>query len=498
MSVSTPLADYLAMLPLWQSYRDAYEGREAVIGRVPAQRWTRNLTWNGMQYLPRPAGMRREEQYAAYRDRPAWVGATEAAVHWTTGAVFRHEPDLQVPARLEAQVRDITQTGISLRTYAEALVREVLLMGRTGILVDIARDDAFGPVPFWRTYCPEEIINWFPLTGQPTWVVLSERVPVQAGPWGTPDFFIVTTEQQYRVLRLTEQGVYEVSLWREPATPQGTRTAPILIDAWIPTREKRPLTFLPFVVLNPFVLGMDLQKSLLHALIERNFLCWRHSADYEHALHKTAMPTTVIGANVDTPPELYLGGDTALFLPDNQVKAFLLEFHGHGLGPFEHVLLEDLKMMASFGAKLLEGPPTVAETATGVQWRLGGSDSPMQSLVSICSQGITWALQVHAYWQGATEDVDDPNIRFTLNKDLVSAQMAPQMLQAIMQARLNRTISWPTYYYNLQQGELTRPGVDADEEQALLDDELAQMPLVTPSPGTPPPGRNGTARAPTV
>jgi hypothetical protein len=139
----------------------------------------------------------------------------------------------------------------------------------------------------------------------------------------------------------------------------------------------------------------------------------------------------------------------------------------------------------------------VAETATGVQWRLGGSDSPMQSLVSICSQGITWALQVHAWWQGATEDVDDPAIRFVLNKDLVSAQMAPQMLQAIMQARLNKTISYETYYHNLQQGELTRPGVDADEEQALLEDELAQMPLVTlpPGPGTQPPGRNGTARA---
>src|SRR5262249_40417743 len=155
---------------------------------------------------------------------------------------------------------------------------------------------------------------------------------------------------------------------------------------------------------------MQIQKSLLHALIERNFASWRHNADYEHALHKTAMPTTVIAANVERPPELYLGGDTALFLADNQAKAFLLEFHGHGLQPHEHALDQDLKMMAALGARLLEGPPTVQETAKGVQWRMGGSDSPMQSLISICSQGLTWALQVHAWWAAVTESTDDASI----------------------------------------------------------------------------------------
>ena len=63
-----------------------------------------------------------------------------------------------------------------------------------------------------------------------------------------------------------------------------------------------------------------------------------------------------------------------------------------------------------FGARLLEGPPQTQETATGVQWRLAGSDSPVQSLISVVNQGMTWALQVHAWWQGFTENIDDPAI----------------------------------------------------------------------------------------
>ena len=53
-----------------------------------------------------------------------------------TGTVFRQEPVIEVPTPMEPHIADITQTGISLRMFAEQAVRETLLMGRFGVLID--------------------------------------------------------------------------------------------------------------------------------------------------------------------------------------------------------------------------------------------------------------------------------------------------------------------------------------------------------------------------
>jgi len=511
MSVSIPHTAYQAMLPLWEAYRTASIGEAAVKGARDFTRASRGLYAPGTRYLPRPAGMKREDQYAAYRDRPSWIGATERAVQGITGSIFRHEPQLEVPAALEPQIADITQTGVDLRALAEGVVSEDLLMGRYGILVDypqagVAPDDGvfLAPVdqrPYWIPYQAEEIINWRTVRHQGktilSLVVLKECVPVVQGAWGSDDFFLTQDRIQYRVLRLDESGRYEVSVWIEdPGQVGRAQRRATLAQVWIPTRQGIALDFIPFKFVGSFTTEPSIQKSLLDGLIHRNFLCWRHSADKEHGLHLTAMPQMYVAADMDTPPELYVGASQALFLPKGST-AGIVEFHGHGLQPHENAIKEDLEIMAMMGARLLEPPPRTAETATAVQWRMAGQDSPVQRLVGTCSQALTWALQVHAWWGGFTENVDDPAIGVVLNKDLVSTIMEPQMLQALMQALLNGTISYETFFFNLQRGEIARPLVDVEEERALIEDAMAQRPLVTvaPGPSTPPPGRNGAARA---
>jgi hypothetical protein len=234
----------------------------------------------------------------------------------------------------------------------------------------------------------------------------------------------------------------------------------------------------------------------MEGLVHRNFMNFRHSAEIEWARFLTAMPTLYLFANMEEPPELLVGGSQAVFSQDNQAKIGLVEFHGHGLGPLENALKEDMAVMAALGARLLEGPPETQETATGVNWRMAGSDSPVQVLISVVSQGLTWALQVHSWWAAATDTTEDPTIHVHLNKDLVSNIMEPQMLVALMNALLNGTISPQTFYYNLQRGEIAMPGVAFEEEEALLEIQQAQQPLVPPpgGPGRPPPRQNGAAR----
>lgn len=505
MSVTTRHPQYLASDETWLNLRSAYLGDAAVRQMAPPLRQGRQ-TLTRTRFLPRPSGMKRDDQYAAYVERSTWLGATERTVQGMTGTVFRREPVIEVPPPMEPHIADITQTGVSLRMFAETAVRETLLMGRFGVLIDYPHGtltpdgDLIPPDltarPYWIPYACENIINWRTIQRQGdtllSLVVLQEVVSVPQGVWGTEDFFVTKDVLTYRVLRLTDEGLCEVSVWQADPGPARLRTA-TLREVWMPTRQNVPLDFLPFTFLAPFSLESDVQKSLIEALVAVNYRHYRHSADYEHALHWNGIPTPYVCANIDPLSELAVGGGSALLIPDNQAKVGMLQTDPAGLPAHQIALEADKKDMAILGARLLEPQPAVQETLGAVLMRHQGGDSPLQSLVSSVSQGLTWALQVHAYWAGFSDDVDDPAIGMRLNKDLVAAGMEPQMLTALTQALLQNTISYETYYHQLQQGEIARPLVDVDTERELIEIQKEQHPLA-PVPGASPPGRNGQAR----
>lgn len=495
MSVSTPHPQYNQYWYTWSCLRDAYSGSGAVKSAIDMHHPHRGVRVAGTRYLPRPAGMKvvqGEDQYAAYRDRAIFFGATERVVHGLTGTIFRREYDLAAPTSLTPHLEDITQTGVPLRAFSEQMVRETLLMGRAGILVDFPALDpdetgaflpAFETRPYWVGYRAEEMLNWRTTKRQGdtvlSLVVLKECVEEPQGVWPSDDFFLITEQIQYRVLRLNEQGLYEVSVWREVREgPSRDRVTIVPGPARIPLRNGEPLDFIPFVFLAPFSLEPAIEKSLLEALVEVNFQYYRHSADYEHGLHLTALPTPYICASMlDPQTELLIGSAIAWVIKDSTAKVGMLEFNGQGLQSHERALDNDVKNMAALGARLLEGSPLVPETATSVITRMQGAESPMQSLVFTVSQGLTQCLQMHAWWAGTTEDPADTAIHMHLNKDLVANSMDPAMLKALMEAYLNGTMTFETWFHNLQKGEITRPQVTAEEEKDLIELQQAQRPL---------------------
>ena len=503
MSVTTRHPQYASFYERWVNLRQAYEGQAAVMTAYNLRQGRQTATRT--RHLPRPSGMKRDDQYAAYVERPTFLGATERTVQGMTGTVFRREPVIEVPTPLAPHIADITQTGISLRMFAEQAVRETLLMGRFGVLIDyphgtLTPDGLLPPAltarPYWIPYACENIINWRTIQRQGdtllSLVVLQEMESIPQGVWGSDDFFVTKDEIRYRVLRLTEEGFCEVSVWREDAGPLRNRTAS-LMEVWIPTRQNVPLDFIPFCFMAPFSLESDVQKSLIEALVAVNYRHYRHSADYEHALHWNGIPTPVVCADVENMGELAVGGGSALLLPQGSTFG-MLETNPAGLPAHQLALEADKRDMAILGARLLEPQPAVQETLGAVLMRNQGGDSPLQSLVSSVSQGLTWALQVEAYWAGFTENVDDPAIHVQLNRDLISASMDPQMLTALTAALQVNAISAETYYYNLQQGEIARPLIPFEEEQELIAIQKEQQPLA-PVPGAVPPGRNGQRAA---
>lgn len=495
MSVALNHGQYEYYKSTWTGLRDSYSGSGAI---KPA----------GTKYLPRPEGFTSEEQYAAYVGRASTSGAPQWVTLGITGAIFRREPQLEVPTQLDPQMRNVTRTGLPLRTFAEEVVRETLLMGRFGVLLDFPAPTVLpsgqviapppGARPYWIPYATEEIVHWHTVEREGAehidMIVLQESIPMRQGPWGTDDYFVIKNQLQRRVLRINEAGVYEVSVWVEVPQQLGGRTATFVpTQTWMPERLGEPLTFIPFVSMTPLSLKLDIVQSLLESLVEISYRFYRHSADYEHALHLTSLPTPWVSGNLDPATELLIGSLVAWVLPEG-AQAGMLEYKGQGLQPHEHTMQQDIHDMAARGASLLEVAPLVPETMTAMLTRTQGSESPVQTLIRNVSEGLTTLLRWHSWWHGTTETLDDPSISYALNNKIAASTLAPQQLTALMQAYLNGTMSYETWYYNLQQGEIARPGVEVEEEQALVEAREAERILTLQQLQPPAPGRNGARR----
>lgn len=509
MSIALNHPQYNSYVSTWEALRDSYIGSGAIKTSVDlsnASRSASGMKMAGTKYLPRPEGMRLDSQYAAYRDRATTSGAPQWVTHGLTGAIFRREPQLEVPPRLDPQMRNVTRTGLPLRTFAEEVVRETLLMGRYGVLLEfpaptlLPNGEVIPPPPdarpYWIPYTTEEIVHWHTVEREGAehvdMIVLQESIPTRQGPWGTDDYFVIKNHLQRRCLRLNEAGVYEASVWTEIPASLGGRATFAPAQLWMPERHGQPLPFIPFVSMTPLSLKLDIVQSLLESLVEISFRYYRHSADYEHALHLTSLPTPWVSGDLDPATELLIGSLVAWVLPLG-AQAGMLEYKGQGLQPHEHAIEQDIKDMAARGASLLEVAPLVPETMTAMLTRTQGSESPVQTLIRNVSEGLTTLLRWHAWWFGVTERVDDPSIRYALNNKLAASTMEPQRLQALMQALLNGAMSYETWYYNLQQGELARPGVEVEEEQALLEVREQQQLLARAPAFTG--GSNGTRTA---
>src|SRR3974390_3065808 len=114
--------DYVANAAKWARTRDVLAGEDAVKAA-------------GEKYLPR-LDSQNDEEYAAYKARASFFGATARTLEEYLDLVFRRAPVVGVGERktLEAFVADCDLWGLDFVRYARRAVGEVLSVGRAGSL----------------------------------------------------------------------------------------------------------------------------------------------------------------------------------------------------------------------------------------------------------------------------------------------------------------------------------------------------------------------------
>jgi hypothetical protein len=135
MAVGATHPDSDAALATWERARDVLAGEDAVKAE-------------GTRYLLR-LDSQSEEEYAAYKARASFFGATARTLEEYLDMVFRRAPVTSIgsSAALVSFASDCDRWGTEFAQYARRVVSEVLSVGRGGSLVLADGDTSSGLRP---------------------------------------------------------------------------------------------------------------------------------------------------------------------------------------------------------------------------------------------------------------------------------------------------------------------------------------------------------------
>lgn len=451
-SVDTKHSQYEVSTTIWAKCRDAVAGQEAVHA-------------GGTKYLPKLA-KQTDDEYKAMVGRTLYYNATGRTLDGMTGLIFRRAPTIEAQeALLEVLRKDADTLGTPLLAFCEKAVDELMQVGRVGIFADYppasairtkADQLASGARPFLRIYSAEQIINWRTARVN-NQTVLS--LVVLAEEHEESDGFGVKRIDQRRVLRL-EAGLYQVEVWRKvegAAKPDEW----VMVEApMVPQQGGKPMGYIPFLICGPMGVDPNVAKPPMLDLVNVNLSHYRTTADYEHGLHFTGLPTPIVTGHTFADNEEFALGSTVVKAFGNQeAKAFFLEFQGNGLAQLSKRLEEKEAMMAALGARMLAAEKRQAETAETAAIHRSGENSVLASLANAAGQALTKALEWCSLYDGLTAEA-----KVELNTDYLPSGMTAQELTALVAAWQGGAISHLTLLDNLARGEIARQGVTPEKE----------------------------------
>lgn len=471
MPINTPHPDYTNWLGRWKKCRDAFAGEETVKSETTA-------------YLPILSSHSNatDPKYLAYRDRAMFLGATQRTVEGLTGIATRKPYQLESSDDFDPIEEDIDTSGTHFEDLVKTVVSELLITSRVCLIADHNGDRAYTSM-----YPAENVTNWAYDDGNLSLLVLAE-IDYQSS---ADDPYVLEEKTAFREFYL-EDGEAWVQVWSESEKKAGTTDVRYVKDGEPVRLENRgnPLDHIPATFINPKGSGSEIVKPLLLDLVNVNLSHYRNSADYEHGLHFTALPTPWFSGiskesmdgygeeagNDDV--EINIGSETAVLLPDPTAKAGMLEFTGAGLGTIKDAMNDKLNMMAMLGSRILEPQKRAAEAADTVRMNKEGDTSLLASLIASAERGLQRVLDDVTEW-GELGDVE-----FQLDRDMMNTQIDPQTITALLSAVQACKMSLETFVYNMKSGELLPNDVSVEDEIDRIDaGEVVTAPPVIDNEG---------------
>lgn len=462
--VSTKHPDFIEHSGTWTRCQDAADGEAAIHA---------GLT----KYLSK-LHKEKKSDYDARRKRTPFFNATWRTISGLKGMLFRKPAKVEVPQSIEDNLLDIDLAGTPLDIFVQDLSREILTVGRVGILADfpnatpddsrtVAEATELGLRPMLQKYKAREVINWkterINNVVRYTLVVMTELTDLTG-----KDEYEQKTELRYRVLDLVwakgaddeePQRVYRQRVY----TTDGKGNDVKVGEDIFPMMNNKRMNEIPFFFVGVENMGAGVDLPPLLDLIDMNLHHYTVSADYEHGCHMSGLPTLFItGWTPEENQEIYIGGAAANVLKDSEADAKYVEVEGNYAGLREN-LNSKKNEMAILGARMLEEQKQAVESDKTQRQRVAGEQSQLATMAQVLSMAISKALKIFAEFAGS-----DDKVSYEINTDFVPEGMTPEELTALVAAWQSGAFSKQVLFDALKQGEIIDHETTFEDEQERI------------------------------
>jgi hypothetical protein len=431
------------------------------------------------------------DEYANYKQRAQFYGATNRTVEAYLGMIFRkqvtfkayynRQESVELDDFMRKFLNNMTVDGKNLNEFAHQVTEELIVTNRVGVLVDmpqveddlsIADYEEQDIHPNMSVYRAESILNWYTVkeNGEdlPILWVLSE--PYQAYKKGT---FESDTYQGYRILYLEnwadkENRRYVNIRIKAQDTLLGDSGPLIVHDISYPTVDGEYFKHIPFYVLSDQ--GLDFQRirlPMISDLANVNLGHYRNSADLENELHFVSLKTIAYpGWDVGQYGQPKVGG--AIATPKDSIPVLLEPSSDSSIR--EEMTLKEARL-AVLGAERISQKQRYLPSASVAEITASAEASVIQNFLTslnlafnrIVKDAIAWARPFWPQYSNGELDVD-----IYINTDLAENSLSGADLVNFVAAYQQGGISLDTLFYNLERREMYPAGWTKEKEWEAL------------------------------
>jgi hypothetical protein len=456
-------AAYQEQMKDWEIVDDCFNGE-------------RDVKDKNEEYLPQHE-KETNKAYSIRLNRSSFWNAYKRTVQGLVGMVFRKNPQLgdDVPARIKVQAEDIDLAGTHIDVFSKEAFKWAVNDGHSFILVDmppavtaenpdatLADEQQAGLRPYWILYRKNQVINWrqAPAVGgfKLIQVTICEKVVEPDGEYGEEEF------EQYRVLR---PGSWQ--LYRKTKYEAGT--AYTLMAEGSTSLDEIPLVQVP----------TDRDKPMMSApplidLAHENLRHYRLQSDLDNILHYACVPLLVedlgeaTGAVDSVNPE---GVNADREISPNTIYTVgkggslkYVEPTCTGVDKAQQEIATTKKNMATLGLLLLEGRPSVQQTATESSLDYEAETSELSGMARNLEDALEEALRFHAMYLG---EADGGSVK--VNRDFSRVSLPPEMINALANLVAADELPLEELWKKMVQAEILSPDFDLEQAQATLAEE---------------------------
>lgn len=413
-NINYMLPELARMFPQYEVIHDCLHGSVAV-------------KLAGIRYLPDPDNSLPEHhigvnpRYLSYRHRACFYNVAQRTQAGLVGQIFLRDANITIPPRLDIVQADIDGAGVTAMQQAKQAAGLTLAFSRAGLYVDLPETNGAVTVadldsgnirPTINLYHPMNIINWrtkrVGAKLKLTLVVLREKFEEDNA---FTDGFEPYCGEQYRELRIENDGRYAVRVWR---------FGEIYSEVYPTGPDGKPLTDIPFTFIGVETNDAKIEPPAMFALCDLNLAHYRNSADHEEMLFICGQATPVAAGLTaewaDKFGTIKLGSRDGILLPENGTFELV---QAESTGALATEMEHKEAQMVALGAKLVE-QKQIQRTATEASQDEAGETSTLSSVAKNVGNAYKWAFEWCAYLVGLgdrTSETGASEIEFDLNSD---------------------------------------------------------------------------------